>query len=661
MRHRIEIGYLLLLLTAVSAIPAQAGLVVSVGSTTVAQGGTGALDVYLSSTAPSSSPDQINDYAFTLQITPNSAGNLAFSATQDFGYLNGSNYVFFGNSADYIAGLVSPPPIGGTPFTTVYANDSFLGFDNTNDFTSVSLSSSSGKVLLATLTLDASITSAGESFTVSLVPPSGNGSSSSGSGTYFNVVDSNFNELSSVPFTSTSGTVNIVGASVPEPSSIVSGLTGLLILAGFHAARRVRCSRHVSPERSSVEALAATASMKGNANSLSRSRTMGRRFITLAVLALAPVSISEARVQSKFDHESRTLQRAVAEIVKTVSDLGRKESFSEVAVGLFNDNTNPNNNAGSGLKKLLIEELRKAGIKVVGRGEFIVKGEYSIFEGRQNVEGIEQVFPIAKIAFQVTQRSSKVLFDSEKDLATEKRPIVLNPLDVARLGGVTAFTNPSKPTAENNKKIITGEDGSPDVDVNGSKVRPNNAPYAIEMLVARLDGDKAPPVEAFKPREVTLREGRPFLKVEPGEAIAVRIINMADHDVASMVFIDGLSMYAFRDDKKNNNEYVIIPAEHSGPILGWFRNLEKSDVFLVSELPKDYSDSTLLKNPAEIGSITVSFSGAWENDENRPKDEPSGRAASLEIHQGPPIDAPYKLVKRYIGVLRASITIRYDR
>ena len=70
--------------------PARAGLVVSIASTTVAEGGTGELDVYLSSTASSTSPDQINDYAFTLQITPVGAGQLEFSASQGFGYLNDS-------------------------------------------------------------------------------------------------------------------------------------------------------------------------------------------------------------------------------------------------------------------------------------------------------------------------------------------------------------------------------------------------------------------------------------------------------------------------------------------------------------------------------------------------------------------------------------------
>jgi hypothetical protein len=241
MRQRTRIGCLVVLLIG-SAVPAQADLIVSIGSTTVAQGGTGSIDVYLSSTANPSSPDMINDYTFTLQITPNTVGNLAFSSSQSFGYLNSGNYVFFGNSADYIAGLTSPPPVGGILETTVYANDTFLGFDNTNDFGSISLSSSSGQVLLATLTLDASITSAGESFTVSLVPPTGNGSSSGGASTYFNVVDSSFNELSAVPFTSTPGTVMITPSAIPEPASIVSGLTAVLILAGFHHVRHRRFS-----------------------------------------------------------------------------------------------------------------------------------------------------------------------------------------------------------------------------------------------------------------------------------------------------------------------------------------------------------------------------------------------------------------------------------
>jgi hypothetical protein len=140
----------------------------------------------------------------------------------------------------------------------------------------------------------------------------------------------------------------------------------------------------------------------------------------------------------------------------------------------------------------------------------------------------------------------------------------------------------------------------------------------------------------------------------------VRIINEANHDVASTVTIDGLSMFVFRDDKADKSEHVVIDAHQAGDILGWFRNDKKSSVFLVSDLPNDHPKAGLLKNPAKIGSITVTFAAVWEKDNQKPKDEPETRQAT-EIVPGAPIDAPYQTVKRKIGVFRAAVTVRYDR
>ncbi len=239
MRRRIEIICFLLLIAG-SASAARADLVVTIDSTTVAAGGTGVLDVYISSTASRFHPDRINDYAFTLQIRATTAGELMFSSSQSFGYLNNSNYVFYNNSADYEAGS---PYYGGTAFTSMtgYTNDSFLGFDNTNNLHPVSLSSSSGEVLLAQISLSAlpGYTSPGETFTVSLVPHSSHHHHESSS-TYFNVVNHDFEQISAVPFTSHSGTVTIGPASVPEPTSIVYGLSAVAILACYRARRRFK-------------------------------------------------------------------------------------------------------------------------------------------------------------------------------------------------------------------------------------------------------------------------------------------------------------------------------------------------------------------------------------------------------------------------------------
>jgi hypothetical protein len=227
-------SWCLAILLAGFAIPARADFVISIGSATVPQGGTGTVDVFLNSTAGSSSPDLLNNLAFTLQIT--GPHELQFTSTQNFSYLNGSQYVFFGDSTDQ---KTSSPD--GTVKTTVYANDTFAGSDSTFSSNPVSLSSSSGQVLLASLSLNTAITNVGDSYTISLVPPTGSGSMNSSTSTFFD--DFNFStgaETSAVPFTNTPETVTITASAIPEPATIVLGLTAVPILSGVY---RVRCLR----------------------------------------------------------------------------------------------------------------------------------------------------------------------------------------------------------------------------------------------------------------------------------------------------------------------------------------------------------------------------------------------------------------------------------
>lgn len=239
MSRRVWIWFLLIVLAGF-AIPARAAFVISIGSTSIPRGGTGSLDVMLSSTAIASSPDQLNNLAFTLQITgPN---ELQFSPTQSSSYLNSSQYIFFGDSTDQ---NTSSP--GGTVKTTTYANDTFVGTDSTFSGNPVSLTAASSPVLLASLSFNAAITNVGDKYTISLSPPTGNGSMSSSASTFFDVINfSTGAETSAVPFTGTPGTVTITAATVPEPASIVSGLTGLVLLAGLLGADRLRRPRRQS-------------------------------------------------------------------------------------------------------------------------------------------------------------------------------------------------------------------------------------------------------------------------------------------------------------------------------------------------------------------------------------------------------------------------------
>ena len=83
------------------------------------------------------------------------------------------------------------------------------------------------------------MTNAGDVYSISLVPPTGTGSVNAYTNTWFD--NFNFNtgtETSAVSYTSTSGTVTIMGATVPEPSSIILGLSATAIVAGARIVRR---------------------------------------------------------------------------------------------------------------------------------------------------------------------------------------------------------------------------------------------------------------------------------------------------------------------------------------------------------------------------------------------------------------------------------------
>ncbi len=199
------------------------------------------VEVLLSAT----STESINNYGFQLQITNNGTDNtqLAFSSTQDFSYISNTglnpSYVFLNDSS-----AAQPPPSAiGAPFTAVYPNDSFQGADSTFSGNPVTMISGQTN-LLAILSITAATSAPpilGDSFTISLVPSSGDGSINTNSYTYFDNFDFNtFTEISASPFTSNLGTVTIMSAAVPEPASIVAALIVLLIVAGVHGCRARR-------------------------------------------------------------------------------------------------------------------------------------------------------------------------------------------------------------------------------------------------------------------------------------------------------------------------------------------------------------------------------------------------------------------------------------
>ncbi len=390
-------------------------------------------------------------------------------------------------------------------------------------------------------------------------------------------------------------------------------------------------------------------------------RTRGARPTTLLIVLL-PMIVSFCLDSPALARDEivpqLTLNKSVADIAKAVFRVVDAQHTRELTVGLFNDNADPNHTFGIGLRDLFIKALRAEGLNPTASADIRFFGSFEI--GPARISEALREFPVAKIAFTVARRNGIRLLDSEKDLALEQRPRVTDPGDLARMSGQTGFTPPSLPAGDRFKTFFESEKGNPNLfEIAGTLVRPKGAPYAVEMRVAKFAGSQKPNAAAFQPRAVEAPDGRPFLKVKPGEVNAGRIINDAGHEAAVTLSIDGLSMFAFRDDKNDKAEHVIVAPHSAADILGWYRNEKTSNVFQVVDLPP-HPDAKLLKNPALIGAITVTFAACWEKDSQKPRDEPPTRQAT-EIQPGAPIDAPYETVKRFIGVRRAAVTVRYDK
>jgi hypothetical protein len=212
-----------IILVGLTATRARADVAITVDNGTVAPGGTGTVDI----TVTSNMSDTLSSFGLELLITlqPGTTSLLQFTLTQPDPFGN-PNYVFYGASSK--SDLAIPfwgPPFQSSPITG-YPNDSITGGDSDDGsgLGYVTIGSSVGQpnTFLASVQFQAAPgATPGDQFQISLV--------NDPNFTYFD--DQNGNPLT---YTSTPGTVLVASevSAVPEPSSLtvvaLSGLSGLL-------------------------------------------------------------------------------------------------------------------------------------------------------------------------------------------------------------------------------------------------------------------------------------------------------------------------------------------------------------------------------------------------------------------------------------------------
>jgi hypothetical protein len=348
-------------------------------------------------------------------------------------------------------------------------------------------------------------------------------------------------------------------------------------------------------------------------------------------------------------HAADDLRQELAEAARGVAKLLADRGESAIALGQFTGPANFPTSAGPGIAMVLAEELQKQGIAVKQRATLGVKGEYLVSEV-QDPDDVTAKYLAVRVKGRVEDAFGNVLgkFGFERTVPGEEAVVAL-------MGTPVELPSAETPAARDRRLRQSLE--KPQTALSGARVAAGpHSPYAVEILVDD------------KPRPARDDDGLAFVKIEKTETYAVRLINDSDTEAAVRLTVDGLSLFAFSEHRRQEGPHkgeplysvVLIPPHKSLVVKGWHRTNEVSDAFVVTDYPK--SAAALARLKGNLGTITATFAAAWPEDADPPKDEaPAKRGSPGATGYGPGVEAKFDVVKRRIGVIRAAVSVRYTK
>jgi len=362
------------------------------------------------------------------------------------------------------------------------------------------------------------------------------------------------------------------------------------------------------------------------------------RLQTWLKLALPVIAVTFVLTAPTTTQASGNLRQELSIVADEIAKFLKARDVDTIALGQFTAPPQLASSGGVGIAHILTEELAKRDITAKPRAALGIEGKF------RDVEDAKSQRLAAEVTVQVVDRAGQVLLTLVRG--------VFGDAALGSLFGMTVETKPADSSAARDQQLRKSLD-EPQSNVAATRISAGpNSPYALEILVK--NGDK------FEARQPQNDAGLVFVPIKRGETYTIRVINDSPHDAAVLLSIDGVNIFAFSENK--NYSQFVIPTKQSGVIKGWHRNNEVSDSFLVTEYAKSAA-AEVLQSGGNIGTITASFSAAWEK--TPPSDEPSNPNAFARsadaTGRGPQVEAKYTEVNRQFGVVRATVSVRYTK
>jgi hypothetical protein len=357
---------------------------------------------------------------------------------------------------------------------------------------------------------------------------------------------------------------------------------------------------------------------------------------------------------------SEALEKRVSVIAKNVSALLQAQSMKSISVGQFVGPPNFPTSSGPAIVQMFSDEFKKHAIEVVTRSEVGISGEYSITEIKQfdSVAGKNVDHLAVKINGKLVNQFGGVLtsFNTEGIVEGKFEETVAGAETLVETLGLPADLPPDATPSQidgNLRDAVV----KPTVTLQNDNTRYRSSPtspYAIEILVDD------------RPCPIHLEQDLPYVEIQKGQTYAVKVYNDSPHGAAVRLLIDGLSVFSFSDfrdpkdpGKPKYNVYIMDPADDA-VLRGWHKNNEIVQSFLVTGY--DDSAAARLGHTQDLGTITVTFAAAWPKGSPPPPDEIITKSAGGNATGfGPPVEHKVEEVRRDIGRIRASLSIRYTK
>ena len=353
-----------------------------------------------------------------------------------------------------------------------------------------------------------------------------------------------------------------------------------------------------------------------------------------------------------------TVEESLAKMAGDIKTYAESKNVKDVRIEGFRGTGEFATSGGPYLVQKLTEVLQARGIGIAMKSRIILSGDYDEVEDKETQTQAVRV--------QMTIKDK----DEDKEIKLERR-FVRNQTEIARVLGLTLEFPPNANKKERNDEL-KGKIDEPKPAIQGSVLRAKaNSKFGIEILVK--EGND------YKPRspEEKDKTGLAFVGIKRNEVYAVRLINDNPFDVAVQLTLDGLGMFVSCDavdpdskrplrdplTKKPLFQHVLIPANQSMIVKGWFVNLKKTDEFKVTA----YADSLahLFNSGSGVGTITAEFHAAVAPDKPFPDGEPKNNDnVSLSADatgRGKRLDEEYGVKEVKIGGLRGAVSVRYTR